>query len=162
MSGPGERLRAAMPRLARHEGRWLGRYRYVTPAGETIDAHDSELLCTIRDDAAFPYFQTNASIWPDRPRLDMEYPASFDGQAIHFDTPIIRGHFWEPAGDPTQSTILGQWIWTDPSFVPFAFRDMRMFEMIQLSACGRHRSRVWQWLDEGRLVLRTLIEEERA
>ncbi|MFN7173169.1 MAG: hypothetical protein ACK4MT_00400 [Thermaurantiacus tibetensis] len=162
MTTPADALRAAMPLLARHEGRWTGTYRYVTPDGTLIDRHASELVCSFRDDPDFPYFQTNASIWPDRPRLDMEYPARFDGQGIAFDTPIIRGRFWETGGDPTASTILGHWVWTDPSFIPFPADAIEMFEMIQLSRCGRYRSRVWQWLDSGRLVLRTLIEEERA
>ena len=38
--------------------------------------------------------------------------------------------------------------------------DIYLYEMIQLSDCGHYRSRVWQWFQEGRLVKRTLIDEQ--
>ena len=40
--------------------------------------------------------------------------------------------------------------------------DLYLYEMIQLSDCGKYRHRVWHWYRAGRLVSRTLIDEERA
>lgn len=36
------------------------------------------------------------------------------------------------------------------------------YEMIQLSDCGKYRHRVWHWYRAGRLVSRTLSDEQRA
>lgn len=40
--------------------------------------------------------------------------------------------------------------------------DLYLCEMIQISDCGRHRTRVWQWLRDGRCVMRTLIDEQKV
>ena len=40
--------------------------------------------------------------------------------------------------------------------------DAYLYEMIQLSDCGRYRSRVWQWFADGKLTGRTLIDEQRV
>ena len=37
-----------------------------------------------------------------------------------------------------------------------------LYEMIQLSDCGKYRSRVWQWFRNGQLEQRTLIDEQRV
>jgi hypothetical protein len=37
-----------------------------------------------------------------------------------------------------------------------------LYEMIQLSDCGRHRHRVWQWLRDGKIEMRTLIDEKKV
>jgi hypothetical protein len=40
--------------------------------------------------------------------------------------------------------------------------DGYVYEMIQLSDCGRYRARVWQWFRDGRLSRRTLIDEHKV
>ena len=48
---------------------------------------------------------------------------------------------------------------------PAAYRDGRVWfdnELIQLSDCGRFRQRVWQWIRDGQIAQRTLIDEEKV
>lgn len=52
-------------------------------------------------------------------------------------------------------TVMLHWVRKD---MPQAY----LYEMIQLSDCGRYRSRVWQWFADGKLTGRTLIDEERV
>jgi len=37
--------------------------------------------------------------------------------------------------------------------------DLYIYEMIQLSDDRKHRSRTWQWFNNGKLLKRTLIDE---
>jgi hypothetical protein len=37
-----------------------------------------------------------------------------------------------------------------------------LYELIHLSDCGRYRSRIGQWIEDGRVRLRTLIDEQRV
>jgi hypothetical protein len=156
-------LRVLMPELCRHEGVWEGFYSYVTPDMTVVDRHFSRLICRVRDlGGRFPYDQTNISLWDDGRSLRMEYPATFRDGRIWFDDPIITGHFSEVPKDDTGLTIFGSWRWNDTSMIPFPVKDMVMYEMIQSSACGRHRQRTWHWVDEGKIVLRTLVEEHKV
>jgi hypothetical protein len=38
----------------------------------------------------------------------------------------------------------------------------RFYEMIQVDDACRQRSRVWQWIRDGRIFLRTLIDEHKV
>ena len=41
-------------------------------------------------------------------------------------------------------------------------KDSSLYEMIQLSEDGNKRARTWHWFENGELVKRTLIKEERV
>jgi hypothetical protein len=143
-------IRAGMPLLARHEGEWEGEYTHVDSSGTVVDHHRSHLTCS------FPptgdYVQINRYTWPDGRTEVHEFPGRYDGYGrMIFDTERIRGITW--ALD--ENTIYLTWVYksTDPAV------DQRLFELIVLSDDGRHRSRVWQWLEHGVCVRRTLINE---
>ncbi|MGD1954471.1 MAG: DUF3598 domain-containing protein [Sphingomonadales bacterium] len=160
-------LRAEMPLLARHEGQWTGMYRYVTPDFQLVDAHRADLTCRMPTEGDYPYWQTNANIWLDdngaeAKRQDMEFPATYRDKKIWFDGDIITGWCGELTQDETNASIMVSWRWNDLSLIPMPITDLHMYEMIQLSGCGNHRSRVWHWIDDGKLILRTLIEETRV
>jgi hypothetical protein len=155
-------LRHLMPELCRHEGVWEGDYVYMTTDLQVVDRHFSRLICRTRDlDGRFPYDQTNISIWEDARSLRMDYPALFRDGRIWFDDPIISGSFSEIMADDTRLSIFGSWRWNDLSMIPFPVTDMVMYELIQSSADGQHRSRTWHWIDAGQIVLRTLISERK-
>jgi hypothetical protein len=80
-----------------------------------------------------------------------EFPGTYlGGGRCGFDTDRLTGEFWEV----DDSTIYLTW--------RYKGMPLRLYEMIVLSADGRSRSRVWQWLEDGVCVRRTLIDERRA
>ena len=137
-----------MPLLARHEGEWVGEYIHVNVKGEVIDRHASRLQCTFPGDGPFAYYQTNTYTWADGRQEVFSFPATLRESRIWFDTDRIEGSAWEI----DDSTIILTWRRKD-------LEGASLYEMIQLSACGRHRSRTWHWLLHGELFQRTLIKE---
>lgn len=143
-------IREGMPVLARHEGEWVGEYIHVNAQGEEIDRHSSHLHCTFPTDGSHDYYQTNKYMWADGREETFSFPAAYRDKRIWFDTERIDGSAWE-AND---SIIILYWIRKD-------IEGACLYEMIQLSECGQHRSRTWHWLQHGELFQRTLIKETR-
>ena len=126
-------IKQAMPLLARHEGVWDGWYRVFDGEGNKMDEHRSRLICRFPLEGPHPYHQTNLYTWAD----------GLTGWAAEVDLDPFRRTvmlYWERQGEP----------------------DLYLYEMIHLSDCGRFRSRTWQWLRNGRIHLRTLIDEEKV
>ncbi|MDI2132439.1 DUF3598 family protein [Yinghuangia seranimata] len=146
-------IREGMPLLAKHEGDWEGTYTYVDPEGKIIDQHRSHLTCAFPADSEYPYHQTNTYTWPDGRTEVHEFPGTYDGYGrMHFDTERIKGVTW----GLDENTIYLTWIYKEKG------SDLRLFELIVLSDDGNHRSRTWQWLRDGKLEMRTLINETRV
>jgi hypothetical protein len=144
-------LREDMPLLARHEGRWAGTYTHLDPAGTLLDQHGSHLTCTIVDERT--YHQVNRYTWDDGRTEEVAFPGAYlGGGRCGFDTERIKGEFWELDA----STIYLTWVYKA------AAADLRLFELIVLSDDGEHRSRVWQWIQSGVCVKRTIIDERRV
>lgn len=144
-------IRKEMPILAKHEGEWKGVYTVVDPDGKIMDQHESYLTNYFQDDEQYPYYQTNTYTWKDGTKQVIEFPGSYKDKKIHFDTERINGYTWEV----DDQTLLLTWEYIeDPS--------ISLYEMINLSKCANHRTRVWHWLKDGELVKRTLIKEERV
>lgn len=148
-------LKKAMPLLARHEGIWDGMYRYYGPTGDKFDEHTSRLICRFPDDGEFPYVQTNYYRWPDGRVEDRGFPASYKFGRVEFHSDLIEGWAAEVAQDDFRRTVMLYWQRRGEP-------DLLLYEMIQLSDCGQFRSRVWHWFKHGRIVQRTLIDEERV
>jgi hypothetical protein len=147
------RIRAAMPLLARHEGRWTGRYRVVTPQLELLDEHAFEIDVSFPEDGAggVTYRQESAYRWDDGRREARVFEARLEGEAAVFDNGRIGGRLWE-----IDDTTL---------FLRFAFAsepEVEVHEMIQLSPDSRDRARTWHWLRAGKLFQLTLVDERRA
>ena len=145
-------LRETMPLLARHEGVWDGYYRYFNIHGDKIDEHKSRLLC--RMPGANEYHQTNYYFWRDGRRDLRDFPARTEDKRLIFHTDI-KGWAAEVPLDEHGRTIMLHWTRNDDP-------DLYLYEMIQLSDCGRYRARVWQWFRQGRLMQRTLVDEQRV
>ncbi|TMR13430.1 DUF3598 domain-containing protein [Nonomuraea turkmeniaca] len=142
-------LRAGMPLLARHEGEWEGEYLHLGRDGTLLDRHRVRMTCRIVGDDA--YHQVNRYTWDDGRTEVHEFPGAYlGGGRCGFDTDRLKGVFWEV----DDSTIYLTW--------EYKGQPLRLFEMIVLSADGKSRSRVWQWLEDGVCVRRTLIDERRV
>ena len=145
------------PLLARHEGVWDGWYRYYDAAGDKIDEHRSRLVCRFPDGGRFAYDQTNHYSWADGRRDVRGFPANAGptGDRIVFDSDLIDGWAADVALDTAARTTMLHWVRRNEPGV-------YLYEMIQISDCGRYRSRVWHWFRDGRLFQRTLIDEEKV
>ena len=144
-------IRSGMPLLARHEGAWKGEYIHVDASGQEVDRHASHLTCRFPDEGEHDYYQTNTYQWADGKEEIFSFPASYRDGRIWFDTERIEGSAWEV----DESTIILMWSRKD-------LEGACLYEMIQLSPCGQHRSRTWHWLLNGELFKRTLIKETRV
>jgi len=148
-------LRRHLPLLARHEGIWDGWYRYYDPAGDKTDEHRSRLVCRFTDDGPHPYQQTNHYSWADGRTEVREFPASYQYGRLTFDNELITGWAAESALDDFHRTVMLHWIRKGEP-------DLYLYEMIQISDCSQYRHRIWHWYRSGRIVQRTLIDEQRV
>jgi len=144
-------IRRDMPVLARHAGEWDGTYVHVDAAGAIVDRHRAQLTCRFPGDGSWPYYQINRYSWTDGRTEEIHFPATYRDRRIWFDNERINGSAWEVDARSVMLT------WTRKD-LPGSY----LYEMIQLSADGRHRSRVWHWFQDDRLVKRTLIGEIRV
>ncbi|WP_395105353.1 DUF3598 family protein [Actinomadura sp. SCN-SB] len=145
-------LREDMPLLARHEGRWKGTYTYVDAEGTVTDRHESLLTCTLPEGQDHDYHQVNEYTWPDGRTETHVFPGVYQGGGrCVFDTDRLRGEFWQL----DDQVIYLTWMYKAEG------EDLRLFELIHLSADGRTRNRVWQWIRDGVCYQRTLINETR-
>jgi hypothetical protein len=145
-------MQELMPLLARHEGVWEGTYRYYNAAGEKIDEHASKLTCEFPTSGPYPYHQKNYYTWPDGRTEMRDFPAIYKDGRIWWDNELINGWAAEMTLDTHNRTMVLYWQRTnDPSTY--------LYEMIQLSDCGKFRGRTWHWIKNGQIFQRTLIDE---
>lgn len=146
--------RAELPHFARHEGVWDGIYRYYDAGGQPIDEHRSRLVCRFPRGGPYPYHQTNHYRWADGRIEVRDFPALIRDGRLIWQGDLIRGWAAEVPLDEFGRTSMLYWVRrSEPGIY--------VYEMIHLSDCGRYRSRVWQWFRDGRLVKRTLIDEQK-
>jgi hypothetical protein len=145
------------PLLARHEGVWDGIYRTYNAAGDKTDEHRSRLVCRFPDPGSYPhpYHQTNHYLWADGKREVRDFPAKAAGDRIVFISDLIEGWAADVGLDDKHRTTMLHWVRKGE---PGTY----LYEMIQLSDDGTHRSRVWHWYRDGRIIQRTLIDEQRV
>jgi hypothetical protein len=150
-------IKQDMPLLASHEGVWDGTYRHVDPEGKLVDVHRSRLLCRFPGQGEHAYHQTNIYTWDDGRKEVREYRCRYvDGsRELIFLNELIDGWAKEVPLDPKKRTLMLSWFRPD-------LPEIYFYEMIQTSDSGRYRTRVWQWLRDGRTFRRTLIDEEKV
>ncbi len=147
-------IREGMPLLAKHEGYWEGEYTYLNPQGEVTDRHRSHLACLFPDaSTGFEYDQVNTYTWPDGRTEVHQFPGTYDGYGrMNFDTDRMRGVCW----GLDENTIYLTWIYKAEGV------DLRLFELIVLDESGNNRCRTWQWVRNGVIEQRTIINETRT
>lgn len=147
-------IKKAMPILARHEGVWEGWYREYDADGGLIEQYRSQLICRFPNSGPYPYHQTN-HYFRDSGKESREFPATYRDGRIWWDNELISGWAAEVGLDDKHRTVMLHWVRkSDP--------NTYLYEMINLSDCGKYRSRVWQWISDGRLRMRTLIDETKV
>lgn len=147
-------LKTQMPVLAQHEGVWEGTYRYVDNDGKTTDVHKAKLVCRFPEDGDHLYHQTNHYTWDDGRTEVRDFPATVKDGRLYWDNDLIQGWAADVDLDDLGRTTMLQWTRTGDASVT-------LYEMIQISPCGNHRARTWQWFKDGIIFQRTLINETR-
>ncbi len=146
-------IRDDMPLLARHEGVWDGTYRHYDSAGKLVDEHRSRVVCRFPDKGAHAYVQTNQFSWADGRTQIRDLPAVWREGRLWYETDLITGWATELPMDDSGRTMVLYWQYrADPG--------LYVYEMVQLSDCGKKRSRTWQWIRDGEVELRTSIDEK--
>ena len=148
-------IKTAMPLLAKNEGVWDGFYRYTGPDGKLVDEHRSRLICRFPEEGPFPYHQTNLYTWEDGRTDVRDFPAHYRDGRIWFDNDLIYGWAAEVPLDDFNRTMMLNWTCKGEP-------DLYLYEMIQLADCGRKRCRIWQWIKDGEITMRTLIDEHKV
>ncbi len=148
-------IKQAMPILARHEGVWDGWYRYYDADGNQTDEHRSRLICRFPDDGPYPYHQTNHYTWDDGKTEDRDFPADYRDGRVWFDNELIVGWAAEVGLDEFNRSVMLNWTRKGDE-------GLYLYEMIQISDCGKYRCRTWQWIRDGKIALRTLIDEHKV
>jgi hypothetical protein len=146
-------IKEDMPNLARQEGVWDGSYRHYDAHGKLVDEHRSRLTCRFPEDGDFPYRQTNAYYWPDGRRQQIDFDARFEGGRLVWDNALVKGSAAELPLDTSGRSMVMYWQRADDP-------DLYLYEMLQLSDCGKKRARTWHWIRGGELVARTAIDEK--
>jgi hypothetical protein len=148
-------LHDAMPLLACQEGIWEGWYRYYDPDGNKIDEHRSRLVCRFPKDGPVPYHQSNHYFWDDGRKEVREFPATYARGRLWFDNDLITGWAAEDKLDEHNRTLMLHWLRKGEP-------ETYLYEKIQVSDCRKYRTRVWQWINAGRIRMRTLIDEHKV
>ena len=146
------RQRAAMARMA---GTWVGTFRRFDANGALVETLPSRIIVRFPDeDGAHDYHQTNILTGPDGKEQRIESYGRWDGAVLRFSNDRMDGMFREVEDDPTgrNSVLLMQ------------FKDgsgLTLSEIISLSPDGQRRMRVAQYMRDGMLVRRTLVDEQK-
>lgn len=127
-------IKEDMPLLARHEGVWDGTYRHYDAARKHVDEHQSRVICRFPDGGPEAYVQTNQYSWTDGRSQSPDCPAIHGDGRLWWDKVLIKG--W--------ATEL----------------SLYLYEMIQLSGCGKKRLRTWQWIRDGEIEAPTTIDKK--
>ncbi|MBI3422194.1 MAG: DUF3598 domain-containing protein [Acidobacteria bacterium] len=144
-------IRTEMPLLARHAGDWKGEYIYLDNAGNVLDRHASHLTSVFPEDGSADYHQTNRYTWTDGRTEIHQFPGTYRDGKLYLESERISGYTWEV----DDKTIILTWVYK-------AAPENYLYEMIQLSPCGKHRARTWHWFEHGEIVKRTIIKEQRV
>lgn len=147
--------RAQLATIARHEGVWDGIYRHYDADGLQIDEHRSRLFCRFPQNEPHKYHQTNHYTWPDGHTEVRDFPALIRDGRLIWQGNLIRGWAADVSLDDFGRTTMLYWTRNNEPGV-------YVYEMIQISDCGKYRSRTWQWFKDGRFVRRTLIDEHKV
>ncbi|MGH3262636.1 MAG: DUF3598 family protein [Trebonia sp.] len=140
-----------MPLLSKHLGEWRGEYVHLDPDGTIIDRHASHLRCWVPEDGSADIVQINTYTWADGRQQQFEFAGRVIDGICHFDSDRIIG---EMSQIDDQVIVLNWFYKSDPANY--------LYELIQISLDGTHKFRTWHWMDNDRLVKRTIIAEAKT
>lgn len=153
-------LHKRLPITCRHEGVWEGIYRRYDAAGKPLGEHRSRVVIRLRDDprgGSELLQQSNYYLYPDGRREAIDTLGTFDGERLNFYSDRVDGWTMDDATDPKRATVI--LAMTFKKDVGWYTKGVDVYEIINISADGRFRSRMSQHLKDGQALTRTLIDE---
>jgi len=148
--------RAAPTRIARQRGVWRGTFRRYDADGGLAAEFPSEIITRIESrDGRQVYRQTNRYSPPGGSQQVIESVGEIRDGRIVFSNERLDGWSMDLAGDSTGRSSVLIMNYKDGS-------GLYVHEIISLSDDGKRRSRAAQYLKDGRLQRRTLIDEEKV
>jgi hypothetical protein len=152
-------IKKEMPLLALNEGVWADTYRWVDPVGKLLNEHRCTMLVAFPEEPPYAYHQTNMYTWEDGRAKTKDFQIRYvegSGRFAIWDHDVA-GWVTEPKEDDQNLTTYMKWV-----RVGGEPEDLGVYyEMINNSACGRYRARVWQQLQDGQVVRRCFINGEK-
>jgi hypothetical protein len=153
-------IRNEMTLLAFNEGAWADTYRWFDAEGNKVDEHRCTMLVRFPEAPPYAYHQVNMYTWADGRAVTKDFRIRYVEGSRRFSIwdRDVAGWVTEPDVDDQNLTTMMKWV-----RVGGGPQDAGVYyEMINNSACGRWRNRVWQQLVEGRVVRRCLINGEKV
>jgi ketosteroid isomerase-like protein len=134
-------------------GTWMGVFRRYDAAGTLTDSVPSEVQVSF-DEAGQGYRQVNILRPAGKPVERIESAGTWDGDRLRFENERVTGWFGPLAGDTSGLVSVLQITTKDP-------KPVALSELITVSPDGCRRMRVAQYVRDGQIMRRTLINETR-
>ena len=145
-----------MPVMARMEGVWEGEFRRIDAEGALIEVVPSRVVVRFLPDGdAYDYHQVNITRPGEHGERRIESQGKWDVDRLRFSNARLNGWAQDLATDPSGLTSVFRMDFTDGS-------GLTVSEIVSLSDDGNHRMRATQYIKEGRILRRTLIDEQRV
>lgn len=156
-------IKKEMALLALNEGVWADTYTWVDAEGNRLDQHRCTMLVIFPAHPPYAYHQVNMYTWADGRAKTKDFKIRYVEGSRQFAIwdKDVAGWVKEPIGDNGDDqnlTTLMKWVRLGGS----PEDDGVYYEMINNSACGRFRNRVWQQMQNGKVVRRCFINGEKA
>jgi hypothetical protein len=150
-----EEFAKKFPVISRQEGVWTGRFRRYDADGNLTADSASEITVKLDfSNEKTPYRQTNKYVFADGKTQTIESEGRIEGDKLVFSNAQIEGWATDLTSDENKRT----------SFFYLKYKDgsnMYVYEIVTLSDDGKSRSRATQYLKDGKIVRRTLIDETK-
>jgi hypothetical protein len=156
-------MRKKLPVLSANMGVWEGFYRRFSPEGVPLSTHRSRLIMRLRDDAPLDqiYHQTNVYRFANGMTQVIESYGYFDGEKLNFGSSRdVHGWTLDDLSDPMRRSCF-LWMKLNAD-TPQLKAGTEAFEMVNMGKDGDVRMRMTQYLLDGRIAMRTLIDEVRV
>ena len=151
-----EQMLRRMPVMARMEGVWEGEFRRVDAKGALIEAVPSRVIVRfLPDGEAYDYHQINITRPGEEGEQRIESNGKWDVDRLRFSNSRLSGWAKDLTADPSGLTSVFRMAFTDGS-------GLTVSEIVSLSGDGNRRMRATQYIRDGRIARRTLIDEKRV
>lgn len=136
---------------------WEGTFRRYDAEGELYQEFPSRIDVTFDPSKDLPYTQTNAYSFEDGTSQVITSQGGYEDGKIVFSNPRVDGYSsaFTLEQDPAGRSSMLNLVFKDGS-------GLYMYEVITLSDDGNTRSRMSQYMIDGKVVRRTLIDEVRT
>lgn len=154
---PNPQFNEITPVLARHEGVWKGVYRRYDAEGKLMEEFPSTVVARYFPEAedGATFHQTNLYDHATRDQEVLETRGKIEGDRLVFESGRVTGWTLDDPADPHGRSCL---LYMEYSFLPNSY----CYETVQISEDNRYRCRATQFIRDGKIFQRTLIDEEKV